>query len=203
MFVVFEGGDGAGKSTLIRGVCRYLETRSKPYVLTREPGGPQLCEEIREMLLHHQDKKNMSPLSETLLFLASRAQNIHEIIQPALEEGKIVLCDRFNASTIAYQGVGRGLGYEFVKNLCESVTAHCKPTLTFYLDLSPEIGLKRTRQVSSNWDRFQAEGLDFHGKVREGFLRQVEEDPDMHQVDGTMPPDAVLKAVLEILKNYE
>lgn len=203
MFVVFEGGDGAGKSTLIKGVCRYLEACSKPYVLTREPGGPQLCEEIREMLLHQQDKKGISALSETLLFLASRTQNIHEIIQPALDQGKIVLCDRFNASTIAYQGVGRNLGYEFTKNLCHTVTATCQPTLTFYIDLAPEIGLQRSKKASSTWDRFEAEGLDFHGRVRLGFLRQVEEDPNMHQVDGTMPPDAVLKSVLEILKQYE
>ncbi len=175
VFVTFEGGEGAGKSTLIEEVARQLASEGYSIVKTREPGGTHLGEHIRSLLLEHSPDHPMSAYAEMCLFLAARAQHIQEIIAPALEARKIVLCDRFNDSTIAYQGIARGLGLEKVTEFCEFISQGVQPQLTLYLDLDPELGLSRARRDqpeiagARGYDRIESEGLKFHQKIREAF----------------------------------
>jgi dTMP kinase len=183
LFITFEGGEGAGKTTLIGNLERHLISQGYDVVRTREPGGSQLSETIRKWVLEHNTCK-ISSLSELLLFLAARAQHIDELIAPALKEGKIVLCDRFNDSTIAYQGVARGLGVEKVKSLCELVTGDYQPQLTIYLDVDPKEGLNRSRLTNKDisktgqLDKMESEALAFHEKVRNGFLMLAKNSPE-------------------------
>lgn len=183
LFVTFEGGEGAGKTTLIENLERHFIAQGFSVLRTREPGGSQLSETIRKWVLEHNTCK-ISPMSELLLFLAARAQHIEELIAPALREGKIVLCDRFNDSTIAYQGVARGLGVEKVKSLCDLVTGNCQPQLTIYLDVDPVEGLNRSRRTDKDisktgqLDKMESEALAFHEKVRNGFLMLAKESPE-------------------------
>ncbi|OGN55416.1 MAG: dTMP kinase [Chlamydiae bacterium RIFCSPHIGHO2_12_FULL_44_59] len=175
LFVTFEGGEGAGKTTLIEEMSRVLVEQGREVVKTREPGGTKLGEAIRTILLLSQEE--LSPYAELSLFFASRAQHIQEVILPSLKAGKIVLCDRFNDSSIAYQGIGRGLGMKEVERFSQFISNHLKPDLTLYLDLDPEIGLKRASHVKKH-DRIESESLIFHEKLRKGFLAIQREDPE-------------------------
>ncbi len=179
VFVSFEGGEGAGKSTLMEGIYQSLELQGLPVIQTRAPGGTEFGEKVRNLLLH--DDQSLDGRSELFLFLADRAQHVFEVIKPALEEGKIVLCDRFNDSTIAYQGVARELDPSFVRSLCLFATKQLEPDLTFYLDIDPVEGLKRAKAKSSVKDRIESEALEFHQKIREAFLRLVSNDPNLLQ----------------------
>lgn len=191
MFITFEGGDGAGKSTVIARVKESLEKSGKEVVLTREPGGVPLGEEIRALLL--ESKTSVSIMAELLLFLASRAQHVTEKIKPALEAGKVVLCDRFTDSTLAYQGYARGLGIETLLPLCKLATGGLDPHLTLYLDLDPSIGLARAK----SFDRMEAEAREFHEKVRQGFLKLAEMYPlRIHKIDASKTQDDVFKQVM-------
>lgn len=175
VFITFEGGEGAGKTTLIRKVCEKLEGEGRSCLMTREPGSTQLGEQIRNLLLHQAD---MSPWTELLLFLAARTQHLHEVILPAIQAGKIVLCDRFNDSSIAYQGVARGLGKEKVAQMCAEATNGIKPDLTFFLDLTPQEGFARAHKEKRALDRLESLKIDFHEKVRQGFLQIAKEEPN-------------------------
>ena len=166
-FITFEGGEGAGKSTLIESVFARLKEEGRSVVKTREPGGTPLGEEIRHLLLKP-SQTPVSPYTELSLFLASRAQHISEVIGPALLAKKIVLCDRFNDSTIAYQGAARGLGLEKVSEFCSFISQGFTPHLTLYLDIDPQIGLQRVKR-SRDQDRIEVETLAFHTKIREAF----------------------------------
>ena len=174
LFITFEGGEGAGKTTLIRKIREALEGEGFSCLVTREPGGTLLGEQIRNLLLHQAD---MSPWTELLLFLAARTQHLHEVILPAVQEGKIVLCDRFNDSSIAYQGVGRELGRQKVTDLCSEVTEGIQPDLTFFLDLTPQEGFARAHKDQRTLDRLESLKIDFHEKVRQGFLAIAKDDP--------------------------
>ncbi|MBF8262627.1 MAG: tmk, partial [Parachlamydiales bacterium] len=163
LFITFEGGEGAGKSTLIDEVARQLASDGYHVVKTREPGGTHIGEHIRSLLLDHAQNRPLSAYAELCLFLAARAQQIEEIIAPALEARKIVLCDRFNDSTIAYQGVARGLGVEEVSAFCQFICHGIQPQLTLYLDIDPAVGLSRARrdqpQIAGarGYDRIESE----------------------------------------------
>lgn len=186
MFITIEGGEGAGKSTLLEAMA----SRLGDVVVTREPGGSSLSEGIRSLLLD--PSLPIVPKAETLLFLAARAQHIAECIAPALLEGKTVVCDRFHDSTIAYQGYGRGLGAELISSLCDLVGEQ-KPDLTLLLDIDPEIGLKR----APSKDRMELEDLEFHKRVRTGFLKLAEQNPDRIKVlDAMKPLDEILEQAL-------
>jgi dTMP kinase len=150
LFITFEGGEGAGKTTLIDSIARQLAASHYYVVKTREPGGTHLGEHVRTLLLHDHTDQPLSSYAELFLFLAARAQQLDEVIRPALEERKIVLCDRFNDSTIAYQGIARGLGLEQVAELCGLVCRETQPHLTFYLDIDPSLGLARAKREHSN-----------------------------------------------------
>lgn len=190
--ISFEGGDGAGKSTLIEGLYTDLVQRGIPVFQTRAPGGTLLGEGIRSLLL---DKKySLNARSELFLFLADRADHLEKVIFPALSEGKVVLCDRFNDSTLAYQGVARGLCVETVRSLCLFATDGKIPDLTFYLDVPPAIGLQRTLHKTGEADRIEAEPLAFHEKIRQAFLQIAEEEPQRVRVlDATQSPLQLLQ----------
>lgn len=203
LFVTFEGGEGAGKTTLIDRLERHLTDQGFQVVRTREPGGSILSETIRKWVLEHNSLK-IAPMTELLLFLAARAQHIAELISPALLAGKIVLCDRFNDSTIAYQGVARGLGFEKVSTLCSLVTGECTPDLTLYLDVDPQVGLQRSRQtekdtaVAGTLDKIECQELEFHEDVRAGFLMLVEQAQDrIRMLDASQTPDEVFQLALK------
>lgn len=206
-FLTFEGGEGAGKTTLIDRVEKMLISRGVSVVRTREPGGSRLGEQVRHWLLTRDTLVDVGMKAELLLFLAARAQHIEEVIEPAIRAGKVVLCDRFNDSTIAYQGAARGLGVEMVKGLCKAVCGDIVPDLTLYLDVTPEIGLARTRQASKEQafagevDRIEAEKIQFHRTVREAFLAIHKEEPTrFYLIDANKPQNSVWKAALKIIE---
>jgi len=183
-FITFEGGEGSGKSTQARLLLKKLEEQHIPAVLTHEPGGTALGNELRKALKTKQGA-HISPRAELLLFAASRAQLIDELIRPALEEGRVVVCDRFTHSTIVYQGCGRGLDLTIVDAVNSIATQNLKPDLTILLDIPPEKGLTRRRSLE---DRFELEDLSFHHRVRQGYLKMAAAEPGRWLViDASLP----------------
>lgn len=192
-FVTFEGGDGAGKTTQIALLRKALERTGQRVCVTREPGGDALAEGIRNLLLH----TTMTARAELLLFLASRAQNVEQVILPSLKAGEVVLCDRFIDSSVAYQGYARGLGREPVALLNTFATDGLVPDLTVLLDLAPEVGL--ARQTDTN--RMEAESLAFHRQVRAGFLAEAEKAPERFCVlDASLPVTTLHTTILTRLQ---
>ncbi len=199
MLVSFEGGEGAGKSTLIQKVYDYLIQQHKPVLLTRAPGGTMTGELIRHLLLHH-DEKDITSRTELFLFLADRAQQTQEIILPALASQKIVLCDRFNDSTVAYQGGARGFDPDWVRKLCHFATQDLEPDLTLYLDIDPHEGLQRVKRSK---DRIEKEDIAFHQKIRDAYLSIAKKEPKrFHVLDGSKAPDDVFNHALRLLTPY-
>ncbi len=172
-FIVFEGGDGAGKSTQSRALVRRLRRRGYPVLFTHEPGGTPLGESMRRLLKGHID---LSSLSELLLFSAARVELVQNVIQPCLEHGESVVCDRFTASTIAYQGYGRGLELGLIEQLNHAATGGLHPDLTVWLDLPVEVSMARKDQTSG--DTFDGAPRQFHQKVREGYAAQAAQHPE-------------------------
>ena len=194
MFITVEGGEGAGKTTLIERLKAHLEAQGEQVITTREPGGCTLAEQIRTVILSNTRK--IDPVAETLLFLTARSEHIAEIIRPALDAGKTVICDRFNDSTIAYQGFARGLGLEKVEALCNAIPGNLTPDITFFLDIDPVEGLKRRRNLPDELDRIESEAIAFHRKVREGFLILAKSHPRIHIIDATQSIDDVFSEAL-------
>ena len=201
LFVTFEGGEGAGKTTLIRRLEKELNQRRYPTLQTREPGGSPLGEKIRQLLLEEDSCAKIGPLAELLLFLAGRAQHLEEVVRPALAEGKTVLCDRFNDSSVAYQGIARGLGQTYVQTLCDQVCQGTTPDLTFFLDLDPGVGMERAAKQQRVMDRLENEVGGFHEKVRGGFFKLAQENPQrIWIIDASESPDTVFDQVWKILE---
>lgn len=175
MFITFEGCDGSGKSTQLRFAKEYLESVGIPVLATREPGGSVVAEKIRSIILST-ESVGMTAETELLLYTAARVQHVEEIVLPALEAGKVVLCDRFIDSTIAYQGVARGLGIDHVVALFES-TCGLYPDLTIWMDVDSASAFERKGGVDED-DRLEAEGKSFHEKVYDGYRRAYERYPD-------------------------
>lgn len=175
MFITFEGGEGSGKTSVIREVEAALIKKGYQVLVTREPGGSHVAEQIRQIIL---DSKNtsMTAATEALLFAASRTQHLEEKVLPALKEGKIVLCDRYVDSSLAYQAYGRDLGFDFVSKANNFAMKHL-PDVTFYLDVLPEIGLKRIRK-RDDLNRLDKEEKSFHEKVREGYFKLLSMYPE-------------------------
>jgi dTMP kinase len=183
-FITFEGGDGSGKSTQLKLLEDYLTGLGQSCIATREPGGTSLGNLIRQVLLEVGKRPIASP-AELFLYLADRAQHIQAVIAPALEQGKIVLCDRHTDSTLAYQGYGRGIDLDLLRRLNAMVSQGIKPDLTFLFDCAVEVGLSRTAHRQSlagrggkREDRFERENVDFHERVRQGFLELARLEPD-------------------------
>jgi dTMP kinase len=198
MFITFEGPDGSGKTTQIKMLADYLESRGKVVLHTREPGGTVISEQIRQVIL---SKKNLEMQHETeaLLFSAARAQIVSELIRPALAEGKIVLCDRYADSTMAYQGYGLGLDIDALRVITRFATGGLAPDLTLYIDVPVEVGLARRQQIETN--RLDVKAADYHRRVREGFMQLVRAEPQRWVVIvGTQAIDDVQQ---EIRKELE
>jgi dTMP kinase len=192
IFITFEGGDGAGKTTLIQKIFTYLETCDFDALQTRAPGGTERGQDIRNLLLHQQQGAPLSKRTELLLFLADRAQHVDELILPELQKGKIVLCDRFNDSTIAYQSGARGFKENLVRKLCDFAADCLVPDLTLYLDLDPKIGLARAQKAGPVKDRIESETLKFHQKIRKSFQRIAKKEPKRFiTIDASETPEEV------------
>lgn len=180
LLITFEGIEGCGKTTQIAHLTSFLERSHHPFLLTREPGGTALGEQIRQILLSSAHDP-IEPMAELFLYAAVRVQHLRQIILPAMGEGKTVLCDRFADATLAYQGYGRGLDLAWIEKIHARGMENIKPDLTFLLDLPVEEGLKRAfrrmEQQASKEDRFEKEALDFHRRVREGYLQLARREP--------------------------
>lgn len=197
ILITFEGAEGSGKSTQIKNAARFFRRRGRSVVLLREPGGTRVSERIRGILLDKQ-LKEMAPVAELLLYYAARAQIVHEKILPALKRGKVVICDRFEDSSRAYQGYGRGIPLGAIERLGELVRGDLKPDLTFVLDVDVAKGLAR----GGRHDRIEREALSFHKRVRNGFLVLAKNEPRrMTVLDTSKPLTWVSQKVLERLEN--
>ncbi|MDE7453790.1 MAG: dTMP kinase [Clostridia bacterium] len=166
-FISFEGCEGSGKSTQIRLLAEYLDKTGVPYIVTREPGGSEIAEKIRGIVLDGKNK-NMSDECEALLYAAAREQHLSEIIIPALNEGKLVICDRYVHSSLAYQGYARGLGEEYIKAINSRVIKEYMPDVTLFLDISPDAAFNRKHGADKD-DRMEQQGMEFHRLVYKGY----------------------------------
>jgi len=198
LFITFEGVDGCGKSTQMDLLSRYLNSAGFDVVLTREPGAKGLGERIREILLNYEGE--VSDRCESFLFLADRAQNIDIIVNPAINEGKFVLCDRHVDSTVAYQGYGRGLNLDRINKLNDIATNGKKPDLTFVFDVDVETSMKR---VGKNQDRMEKAGIEFQTKVRKGYLELASNEPKrVYVIDASQSIEKIHEQVVEIVNSF-
>ena len=198
MFISFEGTEGVGKTTLIRKIYEYLVQQGQDVVLTREPGGTPMAEQIRSLLLSVNHDENMSNDTELLLMYAARAQHLQQVIVPALLAGKTVLCDRFTDASFAYQCAGRGLSREKLHVLNQNFVSHM-PNVTFWLDAPIELGMSRARERGA-LDRFEQEKVTFFEKVRAGYQELFEQSPErMKCLDATQSPEQVFAQAVAYL----
>lgn len=194
LLITLEGGEGSGKTTLANALAKHLEARGHSVCLTREPGGTTLGRAVLRLLRESEGGLTLTPLSELLLFEADRAQHVSAVIRPALASGKIVVCDRFSDSSLAYQGYGRGLGLELIRRLNDEATGGLGPHLTLLFDIPPEVGLVRE---GAQIDVTGRESPAFHGRVREGFLALAREEPERFVViDATLPQSEVAQVAM-------
>ncbi len=199
LFITFEGPEGSGKTTQMELLREYLDKKGYSVLATREPGGTSIGDQIRSILL---DPRNtdMLPASEALLFSAARAQIVNQVIRPHLQQGGIVLCDRYADSTLAYQGYGHGLDLETLRTITALATGGLKPDLTIYLDIDVEEGLRRklaAREAGqAEWNRLDQQELDFHRRVREGYLQMAAEEPSRWLVIDASQPVETIQAVI-------
>jgi len=202
LFIVFEGPDGSGKSTQLRLLAEFLKEKGLDVLSTREPGGCAVAEKIREIVL---DKENseMSAVTEALLYAAARAEHVRQVIMPALESGKIVLCDRFLLSSLAYQGYGRQLGAEAVMRINEIAVSDCMPDVTVFINVPPESAFKRMNE-HKEYDRLEREDMSFHRRVFAGFT-ELAKSEDVISIDaqGTKfeTHEIIKQRIIPILKN--
>jgi len=208
MLITLEGIEGSGKTTQIDYITAYLQKSGLDYTITKEPGGTNLGEKIRSILLDP-DNINIHPMTELLLYAADRVQHIKEFISPMMEAGKIVICDRFCDSTTVYQGLARGIDASLIQRLNILVLEGLAPDITFVLDLDPEIGLKRAwKQIrdgsrDESETRFENEKLQFHESVRNGYLELARQEPDRFVVvNASLNPSKVREQILEHLEKY-
>jgi len=195
LFITFEGVDGCGKTTQMSLLAEFLSAKGYSIVITREPGAKGLGEQLRKILLNYDGV--VSDRCESFLFLADRAQNIDTIVKPAIEAGKIVLCDRHTDSTVAYQGYGRELDLTEIKNLNKIATNGIKPDLTFVFDIDIETSMKR---VGKDKDRMESAGIDFHNRVRKGYLKIAQQEPERVKIiDSSKSIQDINKKVIEFV----
>lgn len=196
MFISFEGTEGVGKTTLIREIYAHYEQKGAEIILTREPGGTPLAEQIRALLLSVSHDEKMSDDTELLLMYAARAQHLQQVILPALQAGKTVLCDRFTDASFAYQCAGRGLNENKLALLNQSFVSRM-PDITLWLDAPVELGMSRARERGA-LDRFEQEKVSFFEKVRAGYTRLWQQHPErIKRLDATQTPEKVLEQALE------
>ena len=200
LFITFEGTDGAGKTTQIERLTADLRQTGYDVCLTREPGGTPISEQIREMLLNP-DHSEMAAITELLLYAASRAQHVSEVIKPALEAGQIVISSRFADATVVYQGYGRGLDLETINRLNRIATDGVTPDVTFVLDLPVEIGLQRVQNSRGGLDRLEREKIEFHRRLREGYQTIARQEPQrLKIIDAQVNPEQVYGQIQEAIQ---
>lgn len=198
LFITFEGADGCGKTTQLKLLSEYLQKKGREVLLTREPGAKGLGEKVREILLNYDGV--VSDRCESFLFLADRAQHVDVIVNPAVNSGKVVLCDRHIDSTVAYQGYGRGLSIERINMLNDIATNGKKPDLTLIFDIDVETSMQR---VGAEKDRLESAGKEFHNRVRFGYLEIAKSEPDRIKViDAVQSIDDIHKRVVEIVDSF-
>lgn len=213
MLITFEGPEGSGKTTQIRALQAFLVDRGYDVIFTREPGGTSIGDQVRQVILDVHNRE-MVPQAEALLFSASRAQLVRQVIRPALGRGAVVICDRFADSTLAYQGYGRGLDLALLESITRFAIGGMKPDLTVYLDVDVEVGLQRKQAHEEQaegvepeeWNRLDRETIDYHRRVREGYLELARREPDRWLVvDAGRPPDTIQRDIrhrlLRLLEN--
>ena len=205
MFITFEGIDGCGKSTQVSRFAATLRKRGIPILVTREPGGTEIGQGIRDILLHV-DNTNMDPLAELFLYAADRAQHVVEVIKPALAANKWVICDRYSDATTVYQGVTLEHYDRLIEVVNREATLDCQPDITFLLDCPAEVGQKRIAkraQHEEKRDRFERKTLDFHIKLRYGYLTLANKHKDRFRIiDGTVAEQQVAKSIREVISPY-
>lgn len=196
VFITVEGIEGAGKSTVMQFMLQYLQNHGVNCIPTREFGGTEIAEAIRKVLLNYHYEETMCQETEILLAFASRAQHVKSLIQPTLQQGTWVLCDRFTDSSYAYQGYGRGVSYDRIKTIADWVLQGFKPDYTFLLDLDVATGFKRLKQRSANLDRIESEEQTFFQDVRTGFLEMAKKEPHRYIIIDAEPEQTtVLQAI--------
>ena len=201
MFITLEGPEGSGKSSQLPDLAEFLRGQGWDVLTTREPGGTPIGDQIRQILMRL-DNQELHPRTEILLFLASRAQLVEQVIKPALREGKLVLSDRFGDSTLAYQGYGHGIDLATLRAMLAFATDNLKPELTLLLDVDVEIGLQRKRK-EDEWNRLDAYELAFHQRVREGYHELCRQEPERWRViDAMQPKDAVQFALRQAVMQF-
>jgi len=208
MFISLEGIEGCGKTTQLKHLSSYLADKERPFVVTREPGGTEIGKKIRSILLDPASK-GLVPAAELLLYMADRAQHISALVKPALANNKVVLCDRYFDATVVYQGYARGLGTGFICELHRLLLEDFKPDITLLLDLSPRIGLARAWKElnkgtrSGTESRFEEEALDFHEKVRSGYLELARLEPDRFRIIDAAKEEIEVQAdIKDVLRQY-
>lgn len=195
-FIVLEGGEGCGKSTQVRLLYRRLLEEGYPSLLLHEPGGTPLGDQVRRLLMAQHGKATITPLAELLLFSAARAELVTTVLQPALKEGRVVVCDRYTPSTIAYQGYGRGIPLETIDRVNRLSTGGLEPDLLVLLDMKPEDGLRRKSEEERQ--RFEEEPLAFHKRVRHGYLEQARAGPERWlRVKGSLSQERIAEVIWE------
>ena len=200
MFITFEGPEGSGKSSKLPALASFLKERGCDVVCTREPGGTKIGDQIRQVLVCMENVE-LHPRTEILLFQAARAQLVEELILPSLKQGKVVLCDRYGDSTLAYQGYGHGLDQEKLKMMLEFATGGLKPDLTILLDVDVMTGLKR-KKAKDEWNRLDAYEISFHERVREGYHHLAAEDKKRWRVvDASQSMEKVQEEIRQIVLN--
>ncbi len=198
-FITFEGCDGCGKSTQLKMFSDYLTRKGVPHIFTREPGGGKISEQIREVLLSGKNLE-MTDECEALLYAAARVQHLSDRVEPALSEGKLVICDRYVDSSLAYQAYARGLGREFVEKINAFALERYLPDVTVFIDLTPEAAFRRKKGVDQN-DRMELAGIDFHNRVYAGYKTIAAEQPErVVCVDGNKTPSEIFDDILAVLK---
>ncbi|MED7819656.1 MULTISPECIES: dTMP kinase [unclassified Francisella] len=200
-FIVIEGLDGAGKSTAIEFIRKYLQEKNLPAVYTREPGGTKIAEDIRNLALKDYPDESIHSDTELLLMYASRLQHVHSLINPSLQKGLNVISDRFYWSSIAYQGGGRGIDLEKINALNDNFLKSCEPDLIIYLDIDPIIGLQRAKKVGSP-DRIEKAGLEFFNRTREVFKSLVKESDKAFEIDASQPIVNIEKQIYQVLDDH-
>lgn len=206
-FITFEGIEGSGKTTQIRLLAQHLDSRGVQHVITREPGGTEIGEKIRGLLLDPANEA-MAPLAELFLYGAARSQHIEEIIEPAVAQGKVVLCDRFTDATVAYQGYGRKLPMNVIRVINSLAAAEIKPDLTILLDLDAGEGLARARARNAEGDnsastRFDDEEMAFHRRVRQGYLEIARENSTrIRVISAEPPPEKISRQVISLVNRH-
>lgn len=198
-FITIEGCEGSGKTTILKKLCTEFEEKNIKYFATREPGGSKISEQIRNVILNVENTK-MDYMTEALLYAASRRQHLEEIVKPALNDGAIVICDRYLDSSLAYQGYARGLGIDEVYAINMYATSGFLPELTIYIDIPVEVGLERIASNNRDVNRLDLEKVSFHSKVREGYLEIAKKYKDrIVTIDGVGTPDEVYKRVKKVI----